>query len=39
MSPTDHLGLDTKSGMVNLVIKNGDWEIAKWFWAKGLELF
>jgi len=29
MSPTDHLGLDTKSGMVNLVIKNGDWEIAE----------
>ena len=29
MSKDDHLGLDTKSGMVNLVIKNGDWEIAK----------
>jgi branched-chain amino acid transport system substrate-binding protein len=29
MSPTAHLGLDTKSGMVNLVIKNGDWEIAE----------
>jgi len=29
MSPTDHLGLDTNSGMVNLVIKNGDWELAE----------
>jgi branched-chain amino acid transport system substrate-binding protein len=29
MSPTDHLGLDTKSGMVNLAIKNGDWELAE----------
>ena len=29
MSPTDHLGLDTKSGMVNLVIKNGDWTLAE----------
>jgi len=29
MSPTDHLGLDTKSGMVLLEIKNGDWTIVK----------
>ncbi len=29
MSPTDHLGLDTKSGMVLLDIKNGDWALAK----------
>jgi len=29
MSPTDHLGLDTKSGMVLLDIKNGDWELAE----------
>ena len=29
MSPTDHLGLDTKSGMVLLQIKNGDWELAE----------
>ena len=29
MSPTDHLGLDTKSGMILLDIKNGDWALAK----------
>jgi branched-chain amino acid transport system substrate-binding protein len=29
MSPTDHLGLDTKSGMVLLDIKDGDWALAK----------
>ncbi|MCF6172497.1 MAG: ABC transporter substrate-binding protein [Campylobacteraceae bacterium] len=29
MSPTDHLGLDTKTGMVLLDIKNGDWSIVK----------
>ncbi len=29
MSPTDHLGLDTKTGMVMLDIKNGDWVIVK----------
>ncbi len=29
MSATDHLGLDTKSGMVLLEIKNGDWTIVK----------
>ena len=29
MSPTDHLGLDTKSGMVLLDIKGGDWVIVK----------
>ena len=29
MSPEDHLGLDTKSGMVLLEIKNGDWAIVK----------
>ena len=29
MSPKNHLGLDIKDAMVNLVIKNGDWEIAK----------
>ncbi|WP_457606458.1 ABC transporter substrate-binding protein [Nitratifractor sp.] len=29
MSPKDHLGLDTKSGMVLLQIKNGDWELAE----------
>jgi len=29
MSPTDHLGLDTKSGMVLLDIKDGDWSIVK----------
>ena len=27
MSPNDHLGLDTKSGLVLLKIKNGDWSI------------
>ena len=29
LSPTDHLGLDTKTGMVLLEIKNGDWTIVK----------
>ena len=29
MSPTDHLGLDTQSGMVLLNIKDGDWTLAK----------
>lgn len=29
MSPEDHLGLDTKSGMVLLEIKGGDWTIVK----------
>ncbi len=29
MSPTDHLGLDTQSGMVLLDIKDGDWALAK----------
>ncbi len=29
MSKEDHLGLDTKSGMVLLDIKNGDWTIVK----------
>lgn len=29
MSPTDHLGLDTKSGMVLLDIKGSDWTIVK----------
>ena len=29
MSPTDHLGLDTQSGMVLLDIKNGDWALAE----------
>ena len=29
MSPTDHLGLDTKSGMILLDIKNGDWALAQ----------
>jgi len=29
MSAKDHLGLDTKSGMVLLDIKNGDWAIVK----------
>jgi branched-chain amino acid transport system substrate-binding protein len=29
MSATDHLGLDTKSGMVLLDIKNGDWALAE----------
>ena len=29
MSPKDHLGLDTKSGMILLEIKNGDWSIVK----------
>jgi len=29
MSATDHLGLDTKSGMVLLDIKGGDWTIVK----------
>jgi branched-chain amino acid transport system substrate-binding protein len=29
MSKTDHMGLDTKSGMVLLQIKNGDWTVAK----------
>ncbi|WP_457602702.1 ABC transporter substrate-binding protein [Nitratifractor sp.] len=29
MSPTDHLGLDTKSGLVMLRIKNGDWKLAE----------
>lgn len=29
MSKDDHLGLDTKSGMVLLEIKNGDWNLVK----------
>ncbi len=29
MSPTNHLGLDTKSGMVLLQIKNGNWALAE----------
>ncbi len=29
MSKKDHLGLDTKTGMVLLEIKNGDWTLAK----------
>ena len=29
LSPTDHLGLDTKTGMIMLEIKNGDWTIVK----------
>ncbi len=29
MSPDNHLGLDTKSGMVLLQIKNGDWALAQ----------
>ena len=29
MSPTDHLGLDTQSGMILLDIKDGDWALAK----------
>ncbi len=29
MSPADHLGLDTKSGMILLDIKNGDWALAQ----------
>ncbi len=29
MSPTDHLGLNTKTGMVLLDIKKGDWSIVK----------
>jgi branched-chain amino acid transport system substrate-binding protein len=29
MSKTDHLGLDTKTGMIMLEIKNGDWTIVK----------
>jgi len=29
MSKKDHLGLDTKTGMVMLEIKNGDWTIVK----------
>jgi branched-chain amino acid transport system substrate-binding protein len=29
MSPTDHLGLDTHSGMVLLDIKDGDWALAE----------
>jgi len=29
MSPTDHLGLDTKSGMILLDIQNGDWVLAQ----------
>lgn len=29
MSKKDHLGLDTKSGMILLEIKNGDWTIVK----------
>lgn len=29
MSPKDHLGLDTKSGMVLIDIKNGDWSVVK----------
>jgi len=29
MSPTNHLGLDTKSGMILLDITNGDWALAK----------
>ena len=29
MSPTDHLGLDTSSGMVLIDIKDGDWSVVK----------
>ena len=29
LSATDHLGLDTKTGMIMLEIKNGDWTIVK----------
>jgi branched-chain amino acid transport system substrate-binding protein len=29
MSPKDHLGLDTKTGMIMLEIKNGDWKIVE----------
>jgi branched-chain amino acid transport system substrate-binding protein len=29
MSKSDHLGLDTKSGMMMLEIRNGDWTIVK----------
>jgi branched-chain amino acid transport system substrate-binding protein len=29
MSATDHLGLDTESGMVLIEIKGGDWNIVK----------
>ncbi len=29
MSPADHLGLDTQSGMVLLEIQNGDWTLAE----------
>jgi hypothetical protein len=29
MSKKDHLGLDTKTGMIMLEIKNGDWTIVK----------
>ena len=29
LSETDHLGLDTKTGMIMLEIKNGDWTIVK----------
>jgi len=29
MSATDHLGLDTKSGMILIEIQNGDWTIVK----------
>ena len=29
MSPTNHLGLDTKTGMILLEIKNGDWSLLK----------
>jgi len=29
MSPTNHLGLDTKSGMILIEIKGGDWNIVK----------
>ena len=29
MSKKDHMGLDTKTGMIMLEIKNGDWTIVK----------
>ncbi len=29
MSPKDHLGLDTKTGLVLLKVKNGDWSIVE----------
>lgn len=29
LTPTDHLGLDTKTGMILLEIQNGDWTVVK----------